>query len=167
MKRFALLSCALLLGLTLSAQENLKKVYDESIDPEEQIDKAVSRAASSGKYVMCQLGGNWCRWCLRFADFISKDEEISRLVADNYVYIHANYNPRVGPDAAGAEKIRRMMKRLGNPDRFGYPVLIVLDGKGNVVHIQDSGYLEKDSGYDREKVLRFFINWTPAAVRGE
>ena len=44
--------------------ENLKKVYDENIDPMTQIDDALVQAGKDGKFVICQVGGNWCRWCL-------------------------------------------------------------------------------------------------------
>ncbi len=46
-------------------------------------------------------------------------------------------------------------------------LFVVLDGEGNVIHIQDSGYLEKDMSYDKGNVMRFFVNWTPKAVKGE
>ncbi|MDY6248236.1 MAG: thioredoxin family protein, partial [Prevotella sp.] len=77
-----------LFALTANAQEGLKRVYNEQIDPLEQIDAALLQAKSEGKFVIVQLGGNWCPWCLRFADFITNNEEISQLVAQNFVYIH-------------------------------------------------------------------------------
>jgi hypothetical protein len=58
-----------------------------------------------------------------------------------------------------------MLKRLNNPGRFGYPVFVVLNGKGQVIHIQDSSFLEEGNGYNKEKVVRFFKNWTPKAVQ--
>ena len=57
------------------------------------------------------------------------------------------------------------MKRLSNCGRFGFPVFVVLDEEGKVIHIQDSSFLEEGKGYNQEKVLRFFKNWTPAAVK--
>lgn len=143
-----------------SAQSSLKKIYDEEINQLEQIDKAVRQASADGKFVICQVGGNWCRWCLMFADFIGKDKEISEMIDRNFVYIHVNYNPRKPSD----ETALKMLKRLGNPGRFGYPVLVVLDGKGKVLHTQDSSLLEEGNGYNRDKVIRFFCNWTPEAV---
>ncbi|MCR5132228.1 MAG: thioredoxin family protein [Prevotella sp.] len=151
--------------LTLHAQTELKKVYDETINPIEQIDQALAKASAEQKFVMCQVGGNWCPWCLRFADFITNDSEISALIAENFEYIHVNYNPR---QSSGEEKARQaaaLMKRLGNPARFGFPVFVVLDAKGSVLHIQDSSFLEEGKGYNKEKVLRFFNNWTPKAVQ--
>ena len=58
----------------------------------------------------------------------------------------------------------KLMERLGNPARFGFPVFVVLDSEGNVLHIQDSSFLEEGKGYSEKKVLRFFKNWTPKAV---
>lgn len=153
---------------TESAQENLKKVYDETIDPLVQLDNAIASASQSRQYVLCQLGGNWCKWCLRLAQFVSQDEEISKLIKDNYKFIHVNYNPRIkNRDSAEQAKTDKLLKRLGNPGRFGYPVLIVLDGKGRVLHIQDSSFLEEGDSYSRNKVLRFLRNWTPSAVNGK
>ena len=44
-------------------------------------------------------------------------------------------------------------------------VFVVLDANGKVLHTQDSSFLEEDKGYSEKKVLRFFKNWTPAAVK--
>ena len=76
-----------------------------------------------------------------------------------------NYNPR---KSGGAEKealAKAMLQRLNNPARFGFPVFVVLDEEGKVIHIQDSSFLEEGQGYSQDKVLRFFKNWTPKAVK--
>ena len=142
------------------AQEKLA-VYDETVDVNVQIDRALAQAKQEGKFVVCQVGGNWCPWCLKFAEFIAADKDVSQVVEDNYVYIHVNYNPRKATSEGDKAKAAKMMKRLGNPGRFGFPVLVILDWKGKVVHIQDSALLEEGNGYNKEKVLRFFKLWTP------
>ncbi len=159
-----------LFATAANAQEQTspKKVYNEDINPMEQIDQAIAQANAEGKYVICQVGGNWCPWCLRFADFVAKDSIISQTVADNFVYIHVNYNPRsASADAVKAKRDAELLQRLGSPARFGFPVFIVLDEQGRVLHIQDSSFLEEGKGYNHERVLRFFQCWTPAAVKGE
>lgn len=145
----------------MSAAAQSTKVYDETIDPFLQISQAVDQARQSDRLVVCQLGGNWCPWCIRFANFIKADEEINQLIDDNFVYIHVNYKSRQDSLA------QQVSKRLGNAGRFGFPVLVVLNPDGSVLHIQNSAYLEEGQGYDRDKVLSFFRNWTPKAVRGE
>lgn len=164
-KKIILLLLTVISALNVNAQNSLKKVYNEDINPIEQIDKAVAKAKTEGKFVICQVGGNWCPWCLLFADFISNDTTISKMIDDNFVYIHVNYNPRKSKDAEKAELAKKLMERLNRPARFGFPVFVVLDEEGKVIHIQDSGLLEEGKGYNQEKVLSFFKNWTPKAVK--
>ena len=153
-----------LFATAVNAQEQTapKKVYNEEINPLELIDQAIAQAQTEGKYVICQVGGNWCPWCLRFADFITNDSTINAVIEQNFVFIHVNYHPRKAGEVGKA-----LMKRLNNAGRFGFPVLVVLDEQGNIIHIQDSGYLEENKSYNAKKVLTFFQQWPPKAVRGE
>lgn len=155
-KRIFSLTLVLLTAVTVFGQ--LPKVYDETINPMAQIDQALQEAKQTNKYVVCQIGGNWCPWCLLFADFIKNNEEVAKVIADNFVYIHVNY-PRSNAPA-------ELLQRLGNPARFGFPALVILNEEGGIVHIQDSSFLELQRGYDADKVLRFFRCWTPQAVKG-
>ena len=154
-----------MLGFATACGQGLKKVYNEDINPLEQIDQAIAKAKSQGKFVVCQVGGNWCPWCLRFADFIDKDSTISNVIDENFIYIHVNYNPRKSEGEEKALTTKRMLERLNNPVRFGFPVFVVLDDNGKVIHIQDSSFLEEGRGYDKDKVLRFFKNWVPKVVK--
>jgi len=54
--------------------------------------------------------------------------------------------------------------KLSYPQRFGFPVLLVLDDKGKLIHTQNSEYLEEGKGYNRDKILQFFQNWSPKAL---
>lgn len=166
MRTIRILASAMLITLAVTAkgQSEMRKVYNEEIDPMEQIDAAVAKARQEDKFVICQVGGNWCPWCLRFADFITKDTTISTLIEENFEYIHVNYNPR---NKEAEAKAKLMLRRLNNPGRFGFPVFVVLDTEGRVLHIQDSSFLEEGQGYSQEKVLRFFGNWTPLKVKSE
>lgn len=164
-KRLPAIIMAIMFSVAVNAQTTLKKVYNEDINPIEQIDQAIVKAKAEDKHVVCQVGGNWCIWCLRFADFITKDTSISQFIDENFVYIHVNYNPKKSEGEAKAQQAAALMKRLNNCGRFGFPVFVVLDHEGNVIHIQDSSFLEEGEGYDKEKVMRFFKNWTPDAVK--
>lgn len=164
MKKIILTLVVMVIAMGAFAQK--QKVYDESIDPDVQIVEAVAKAQKDGKFVVAQLGGNWCKWCIRFARFVDGDPELKKYVEDNFVFIHVNYNPRSEEETVDKAATEKALRRLGNPVRFGYPVLVVLDSEGKVVHTQDSGLLESGEGYDKDKVLRFFKNWSPAAVEG-
>lgn len=145
--------------LTLPAElisQEQKKLYDPTLDGMKQIKEAVAQAKASGKHVLVQFGGNWCGWCIRFDAFCNADADISKVINDNYVPVKMNYDPS-NKNAAANEF-------MGNPVRFGFPVFIIINAKGSVIHIQDSGLLEEGQGYSRQKVLNFFRNWTPAAL---
>ena len=165
MRKNIVLLIAILFSLSADAQMAQKKVYNEDINPIEQIDQAVAKAKSEGKFVICQVGGNWCPWCLRFADFITKDTAITKVINENFEYIHVNYNPRKSQGEEKQAQGKALMKRLDNCGRFGFPVFVVLDEEGKVIHIQDSSFLEEGKSYSQEKVLRFFKNWTPQTVK--
>ena len=167
MKKIILALCAAVLAVTAQAQTALKKVYNEEINPLEQIDQAIGKAKAEGKFVVCQVGGNWCPWCLRFADFISKDTTISKVIDENFEYIHVNYNPRKSESEEKQLQAKALMERLNNCGRFGFPVFVIIDNEGRLIHIQDSSFLEEGQGYNQEKVLRFFKNWTPESVKGK
>jgi len=121
-----------------------------------QIKEAASKAASAGKHVLIQYGGNWCSWCIKFDAFCKADTTISRIISDNYIPVKLNYDPVNKNEAAN--------EYMGNPTRFGFPVFIIIDGKGKVLHIQDSGLLEDGAGYSKKKVAGFFSNWTTTAI---
>lgn len=142
-------------GLNLLSQEQVK-LYDPSLEGMKQIKEAVARAKASGKHVFIQYGGNWCPWCIKFDAFVKADTGLMRVVDRNYISVKLNYDQTNRNDAAN--------EYLGNPSRFGFPVFIILNGEGKVLHIQDSGLLEEGQGYNRQKVLGFFTNWTPSAL---
>ena len=150
----AILIISLLASFTFaSAQE---KVYDESIDAMEQINNAIEEARETGRYVLCQVGGNWCPWCLRFAQFATTDTAVAPLIEKEFVYIHVNYSK--------TNKNPEAMRYLGNPARFGFPVFVILDEEGRPIHIQESASLEEGKSYDPKKVKNFLSLWTREAV---
>jgi hypothetical protein len=57
-----------------------------------------------------------------------------------------------------------ILAELDYPQRFGYPVMIILDQEGNRIHTQNSVFLEKEKSYDEKVVTQFLKHWSPAAV---
>jgi thioredoxin-related protein len=139
-----------------AAEEKAKlpKPYDPKADAQKDIDKLVAQAKKENKNVMIQAGGNWCIWCLRFNQFVQTTPELKQLVDKNYLYYHLNFSPD--------NKNEKVFAQYGNPgDKFGYPVFIILDKNGKMIHVQQSDVLEQDKGYSLEKVKEFFSQWTP------
>jgi thioredoxin-related protein len=154
MKRLIFL-LALVFSLQAFASDSTL-LYNPNANVEKDVAAALVKAKKENKHVLLQIGGNWCIWCYRFNSFVKLDSTLKPLLEANYVLYHLNYSKE--------NKNLDYLKKLGFPQRFGFPALVVLDANGNRLHTQDSALLEKGNGYDEEKVKAFLLNWSPAAL---
>ncbi|MFC2117936.1 thioredoxin family protein [Bacteroidota bacterium] len=137
-------------------QDEKPKLYYPEADAKADIMEAVKSAKEEGKNVFLQIGGNWCGWCIKFHGFCKDDEEISDFIKENYEVVKVNY---------GSENMNLdIMEDLEFPQRFGFPVFVILDGDGHRLHTQNSAYLEEGSSYNKKKVLEFYKHWSPKAL---
>ena len=158
MKYGFLISFLLLFGLNATAQDSTRKVaiYNPKADAQQEIKQAIAKAKKENKHVLLQIGGNWCIWCRRFHELIVTNDTLKNMLNENYVVLHVNYSPE--------NKNEKVLASLGYPQRFGFPVFVVLDGKGNRIHTQNSGYLEEGKGHSPKKVAEFLEQWSPNAL---
>lgn len=151
---FALMLFASVLGYS---QDMTKfRLYNPADDAKKEIESTVKRAKESGKHVMLQIGGNWCVWCARFNDFVTNEKSLDSLLNANYVVYHLNYSKE--------NKNLDILKKYSFPQRFGFPVFLVLNEQGELLHTQTSWYLEAGKGYDKEKAAAFFNDWGKKAL---
>ena len=128
------------------AQE--KKLYDPSADAAADIDAAIRQAAAENKFVLIQAGGNWCSWCLEFARFAKADAAVDSVLSSSFVWYHLNWSKE--------NENRKIFAQYNFPQRFGFPVFLVLNQKGELIHTQNSEYLEDGKkSYDSKKVKTF------------
>jgi thioredoxin-related protein len=132
-------------------------IYDPKADAMGEIRTAMSIAKKEGKHVYIQIGGNWCPWCIKLHNFLKSDAQIDSILHADYVAVKVNYSKE--------NKNLEVLKMLEYPQRFGFPVLVILDTNGKRIHTQDSGFLESGNGYDRKKILSFLKNWSPTALQ--
>src|SRR6476469_4604885 len=132
------------------------KLYDPQANVVKDVAECVTKAKQEHKNVLLQIGGNWCVWCYKLNAFVQMDSTLKNLLNTNYVVYHLNYSPE--------NKNEAYLKTLGNPQRFGFPVLVVLDEAGKPLHTQDTVPLEKGNGYSFEKVKAFLQQWAPQKI---
>ena len=151
-------SAAILEAKKKAAKEELAKLpkpYNDKENAEEKIKELVAQAKKENKNIMIQAGGNWCIWCLRFNQYVQTTPELKEIVDENYLYYHLNYSPE--------NKNDKVFAKYDNPGaKYGYPVFIVLDQNGKMIHTQDSAVLEEGKGYSLEKTKAFFMKYIPA-----
>lgn len=160
MKPFLLSVCIFAITAGAGAQD-LKtfRIYNPDADAPADIKKVVTAAKVQNKHVLIQVGGNWCIWCARFDQFTKTDPVADSLLKRSYIVYHLNYSKE--------NKNLPVLAAYGYPQRFGFPVFLVLDKSGKLIHIQNSGYLEDGKGYSKEKVADFLTNWAPDALDPE
>lgn len=149
---------ALILFSSLSfAQEKAFNIYDVTADPFKQIENAKIQAQKENKNILIQAGGNWCKWCKYFHKFSNENAKVDSILKADYVVLHVNYSKE--------NKNEKFFKEYSNAGRFGFPVFLVLNNSGELLHIQDSGYLEEEQGYSEEKVSRFLLLWNVKSTK--
>jgi len=155
------MKCFILSLLLILSQQGVANdstlLYNPKANVKKDMAAVIRRAKMEKKHVLIQVGGNWCTWCLRFDRFIKSDSALLQLTKNNYVVYHLNDSPE--------NSNFEYLKKLGFPQRFGFPVLVVLDAKGKRLHTQDTTLLEKADSYDTIKVREFLVNWAPSAFR--
>jgi thioredoxin-related protein len=157
MKPILLFAFIILSSVNSFAQDSSKfKLYDPSANAEKQVKEAIKTAKKYNRHVLVQIGGNWCIWCRRFHKLVTENDTLRSLIDTNFVVVHLNYSPE--------NRNYKMLAALGYPQRFGFPVFVILDAKGNRLHTQNSGYLEEGKGHSKAKVEEFLKHWSPQAL---
>lgn len=153
-KMILLVSCLMLVNISYSQKATL---YNPNADAKADIETTIKKAAAENKYVLIQGGGNWCSWCIEFTRFCKEDKQIDSLINSSFVWYHLNFSKE--------NKNLPVFAKYGYAQRFGFPVFIILNSKGEQIHTQNSEYLENGKkSYDKEKVFSFLSMWTPAAL---
>lgn len=156
MKHIKAIILVLFVAVPIFTFSQAKQVYNPAANAETDIQQAIKIANKDGKHVFLQIGGNWCPWCIKFHNFVEGNSEISTFLKENYEVVKVNYDRN--------NKQKDLMTDLQFPQRFGFPVFVILDSEGKRLHTQNSAFLEKDKSYDSKVVLRFLKNWSPTAI---
>lgn len=147
-----------LLLITLQAGANdSTRLYNPKANAEKEVAQLLPKAKAENKNILLQIGGNWCLMCYRLNAFIQTDSTLKGLLKDNFVSYHLNYSPE--------NKNSAYLASLGNPQRYGFPVLLVLNAEGKLLHTQNMALLLKGNGYDYDKMKAFFEKWRPVTVQ--
>ena len=132
-----------------SSQHATAAKFDPSRDPQKDVDSAVVEATRSGKRILLDVGGEWCKWCHYLDRFFEENKDVVDFMHEKFVVVKVNFS-----------KENENVKFLSQyPKVKGYPHLFVLDKNGTFLHSQDTGDLEKGQGHDHDKVLTFLKKW--------
>lgn len=136
------------------APYRISETYDPQRDAFADLEKAKQLAAADNRRILLVVGGKWCPFCRAIEAFLDKSEPVSKVLAEHFVIMKVN----VSDETSNTAFLNPY------PAIEAYPHLFFLDEKGELMHSQDTGELEKQSaGYDEEAFVRIL----QAQVKGE
>lgn len=126
-------------------------LFDPGRDAVKDISAGVELARKQHKHVLLDVGGNWCPWCIKLDGAFHRETEIAKILREKYVVVKVNFSPE--------NENKAVLSKY--PKIEGYPHLFVLDGKGKLLHSEDTGLLESGDHHDPAKVVAFLKEWAP------
>ena len=130
MKKLILIS-ALLFSFNVWAIADYKP-YDENANAGEQISDALEKAKLKNRYVLLQMGGNWCPDCRTLGEYFSRPEIKTWL--DERVVL-------VSVDVGEWDRNLDIVEEYENPISEGIPALVLLNSNNEVMFATLAGEL--------------------------
>lgn len=134
---------------TLSLFAQTEKLFDPTKDPFEDWKVTVDEATKLNKRIILDVGGDWCVWCHRIDAFMHSTEEIESLLNEHFIILKINFSKE--------NKNEKFLSQY--PAIEGYPHFFVLEKDGSLLRSQNTGELEKDKDYDKDKFVAFLKKW--------
>ena len=133
------------------AGKNTTEKFDPSRNPAKDVKGAVREAKKSGRRILLDVGGEWCKWCHYLDRFFEQNKDVADFLHEKFVVVKVNYSKE--------NENKKFLSQY--PKIPGYPHLFVLDKNGKFLWSQDTGDLESGQGHDHDKVLAFLKRWAP------
>ena len=106
--------------------------YDENADALDSISKALKIAELENKYVLLQMGGNWCPDCRTLGEYFSRPE-INAWLDDRAILVSV--------DVGEWNRNLDIVEEYGNPISEGIPALVLLNSENEVIFATLAGEL--------------------------
>lgn len=158
MKTLFLIFTLLMVTVPFFAQTNdsIAK-FDPASNPFDDLNVAVEKAQQTNKRIILDVGGEWCIWCHRIDSFMHGSEEIKSLLEEHFIMVKVNYSKE--------NKNEKFLSQY--PAVEGYPHFFILGVDGKLLHSQNTGELEKDKDYDKEKFITLLNKWKTEENKAE
>ena len=143
---------SILIALNLSAIDiNALKPYsinyDKKVNPHIDLANAMQKAKKSHKKILLLVGGDWCKWCGTFDNFLDDNEKIAKDFYNSFEVVRVYYGKGINDNA------KSLLKQF--PPLKATPHFYILTEDAKLLKSIDSTYLERGYGYNRHKVIDF------------
>ncbi|MAI81838.1 MAG: thioredoxin family protein [Gammaproteobacteria bacterium] len=108
------------------------KPYDETAIAGEEITEALKKAQSNNKYILLQMGGNWCPDCRTLGEYFSRPD-IKEWLDERVILVSV--------DVGEWDRNLDIVEEYGNPISEGIPALALLNSNNEVMFATLAGEL--------------------------
>lgn len=144
MKKLVLISVLLFSfnGWTITDYEP----YDENADALENISMALKNAKLENKYVLLQMGGNWCPDCRTLGEYFSRPD-IKQWLDDRLILVSV--------DVGEWNRNIDIVEEYGNPISEGIPALVLLNSNDEVMLATLAGELASARSMSKDDLVEW------------
>jgi protein disulfide-isomerase len=142
MKKLILISALLFSfnGWSIPAYEP----YDENADALDSISKALKIAELENKYVLLQMGGNWCPDCRTLGEYFTRPD-IKAWLDDRAILVSV--------DVGEWNRNLDVVEEYGNPISEGIPALVLLNSENEVMFATLAGELASARSMSKDDLI--------------
>ena len=142
MKKLILISALLFSfnGWSIPAYEP----YDENADALNSISKALKIAELENKYVLLQMGGNWCPDCRTLGEYFTRPD-IKAWLDDRAILVSV--------DVGEWNRNLDVVEEYGNPISEGIPALVLLNSENEVMFATLAGELASARSMSKDDLI--------------
>jgi len=123
--------------------------YDPGRDPFADGHAAIRLAQQTGRRVLIELGGDWCKWCHVLDDFLASNADVNARLHQTFVMLKVN--------VSDANDNHEFLAAFPRP--LGYPHMYIADNNGRLLKSQDTGEFLQNGRYSRQRFMAFFDAW--------
>ena len=118
--------------------------YDENADALNSISKALKIAELENKYVLLQMGGNWCPDCRTLGEYFTRPD-IKAWLDDRAILVSV--------DVGEWNRNLNIVERYGNPISEGIPALVLLNSENEVMFATLAGELASARSMSKDDLI--------------
>ena len=118
--------------------------YDENADALDSISKALKIAELENKYVLLQMGGNWCPDCRTLGEYFTRPD-IKAWLDDRAILVSV--------DVGEWNRNLNIVERYGNPISEGIPALVLLNSENEVMFATLAGELASARSMSKDDLI--------------
>ena len=122
------------------------KPYDESAVAGEEIIKALEKAKSNNKYILLQMGGNWCPDCRTLGEYFSRPD-IKKWLDERVILVSV--------DVGEWDRNLDIVEEYGNPISEGIPALVLLNPDNEVMFSTLAGELASARNMSKNDLVQW------------